>query len=192
MTSSRLKHIRDTVEKHGHKQPKCSEVIKELLDYIEQLKNPQYPEQVALLMDKARKWFNRRPSTPFDQAEIRAIKQASIKTIGETDLDNLDWWYSLPEDVCFQKYGNGRKKTIASLFNNIGMEMLKAEQARGNISAPIKPSKPNRSNISTPEYLQWLDSQDFGDRMKLDWRDPETAPRSLISDFLEFQNEPTF
>lgn len=190
MTASRLKHIRDTVKEYGHKSPKCSAVITELLDYIEQLKNPQDPEQVKLLMEKARKWFNRRPSTPFDQAELRAIKQASIKSISETDLDNLDWWYSHPEDVCFQKYGNGRKKTIASLFNNIGMEILKAERARGD--GGETPKKSNRPTISTPEYLQWLDSQDFGDRMKPEWRNPETAPRSLVLDFLEYQNEPTF
>lgn len=130
MNNNRLKHIRDTAEQFKERSPKCTAVILELLDYIDELKNPRNNDNATLLQQKARIWFNRRESTPFDKSEIRAINQASLRIITETELDLLDWWYGLNEEDCFQKYGNGRRKTVASLFNNIGMEITKAERAK--------------------------------------------------------------
>lgn len=187
MNTKRLKHIRDVAEayrsKSGYKRrEKCLEVIIELLDYIEELKNPKNSEMVETLKKKTILWFNRRESTPLSPSEFKAIKLASCLIITETDLDNLDWWYSLPEGDCFKKYGNGRKKTVASLFNSLGMEMIKAEQAR----AKFKPKpKPDPYQIIESEYLTWLDSQDFGGRMKPEWRSIATAPQSLKDDFLK-------
>lgn len=39
--------------------------------------------------------------------------------------------------------------------------------------------------IDTQDYLKWLDSEDWGDRMKPEWRDPATAPDTLLSKYRE-------
>lgn len=153
------------------------------------------PPSVALarMMDRARKWFNRRASTKFDDGEMRALRSASKLEISDDDLELLDRWFALPKSECFEKYRLGRKCTISSAFNSIMGELEKAKQAFSDNSLTKHcPQKSRLTTITTSEYLQWLNSQDFGDRMKPEWRNPETAPRSLVLDFLEYQNEPTF
>lgn len=83
--------------------------------------------EISRLELKARLWFNRRASTGFDSAEMKAIKTASKLQIPADDLALLDWWF-LQEDH-FSKFGTGPKKTVASLFNAIQGEIEKARSA---------------------------------------------------------------
>lgn len=184
MTNARLEHIRKTALENQSRNPSCTAVILELCAYIDKLKQPKVDNaQVALLKEAATRWFRRRATTPFDKAEERAIRDASTKTITETDLALLDWWYSLPEKDCLEKYGAGRRKTVASLFNNIGMEILKAEKAHETL--PKQPVQQTDTQIDEEDYLKWLDSQDWQGRMRDEWRSVKTAPEILLNKYLE-------
>jgi hypothetical protein len=101
----------------------------------------------ARLFDRARKWFKRRPTTPFDRAEERAIRKHLKNPPPEEDLQLLDWWFSLPYEDCFRIYGNGRRKTIAALFNNLNAEIEKAAQAKQ--SSPERKLKPGYERYET-------------------------------------------
>lgn len=51
------------------------------------------------------------------------------------------------------------------------------------ISSVPKP-KPQQPTIDTEKYLTWLDAQEYT-HMKPEWRDPKTAPASMVEDFIE-------
>lgn len=44
--------------------------------------------------------------------------------------------------------------------------------------------KPQQPTIDTEKYLAWLDAQDYA-QMKPEWRDPKTAPSTMIQEFIE-------
>lgn len=48
-----------------------------------------------------------------------------------------------------------------------------------------KPTPERKPQINLNGYLQWLDSQEWGDRMRQEWRSLETAPQNLLDDFIE-------
>lgn len=134
--------------------------------------------------ERAKSWFKKKPSTQLDKSETNALKSAFSLKIPSCDLELLDWWFGLKPGEAYEKFKVGSKTTFSSALNSIQGEIEKARMFyKPSAKKLLVNEKPP---IILSDYLLWLDSQDYGDRMKPEWRKLETAPKSLIDSYLEF------
>jgi len=142
------------------------------------------------LVGFSRKWFTRRVQTPFDRAEIKAIERC--RPLEREEVELLDWWYSLTSEECLKVYGNGRRKGIASLFNNINAELAKADEAKSShaVLNPIKPLTPlQQVEYCKQDFVNWCNSKGKPHiTMQSDLSDFTQVPIYLLTDFLRERN----
>lgn len=83
---------------------------------------PDPVDSVQAIKDRAAKLHNKRPSTPWDSAELRAWKsaEASVKATTEANWQLLEWFYALPQAQTFSR------TALAQTLNNWNGEISKA------------------------------------------------------------------
>ena len=76
------------------------------------------------LLQRVKRMFRRRPSTPLDVAEQRAWKRAKpvLESLSEDEWQLLEWAYSRTSGEAF-KY---RRKDMATFLNNVNGELDRA------------------------------------------------------------------
>jgi hypothetical protein len=85
----------------------------------------EVPIQKCAFQIKAEKLMNRRQSTPWSAAELRAWRAAKpiLSTATDAEWELMEWWYSLPSSQA--PY---RKTDFAALLNNWHAEIEKARR----------------------------------------------------------------
>jgi uncharacterized protein YdaU (DUF1376 family) len=99
---------------------------------------PAEPKTKGPLQLRAERIFHRKPCTPLDRAEARALKaaRAAIEATSEDDWKTLEAYYAakIPEDK------DARRRSLGTLLNNWNGEI---DRAKGYLNGNSKPAQVN-------------------------------------------------